>query len=127
MNAITAPKSSAQNRLEGFALTATFQGLPIFADAGLMLKLIGAHAIVSERGGAAIFVVLAALFYSAITPWLGARFQKFRSAYEPLFFDAGLSLSDKIAQWRTQPRVSLQLLTTTMILSVLAVAVVSMG
>ena len=127
MNAITAPKSSAQNRLEGFALTAAFQGLPIFADAVLMLKLIGAHAIVGERGGAAVFVVLAALFYAALTPWLAARFQNFRSAYEPLFFDAGLSVSAKIAQWRTQPQVSLQLLTTTMILSVLAVAVVSLG
>jgi hypothetical protein len=127
MNAITAPKSPAQNRLEGFALTAFFQGLPIFADAVLLLKVTGAHAIVGDRGGAAIFAVLAALIYAAITPWLAAKFQKFRSAYEPLFFDAGLSMSDKIAQWRTQPRVSLQLLTTTMILSVLAVVVVSMG
>jgi hypothetical protein len=127
MNAIAAPKSSAQNRLEGFALTAFFQGLPIFADAVLMLKLIGAREIVGERGGAAIFVALAALVYAAVTPWLAARVQRFRTAYEPLFFDAGLSLSDKVAQWRTQPRVSLQLLTTTMLMSLLAVAVVSMG
>ena len=28
MNAIAAPKSSAQNRLEGFALTAILQGFP---------------------------------------------------------------------------------------------------
>ena len=39
MNAIAAPKSSAQNRLEGFALTAILQGFPSFAAAALLLKL----------------------------------------------------------------------------------------
>jgi hypothetical protein len=47
MNAITAPKSPAQNRLEGFALTALFQGLPTFA-AVLVLKAMGAREIVAE-------------------------------------------------------------------------------
>jgi hypothetical protein len=38
MNAIAAPKSSAQNRLEGFALTAILQGFPAFAAAALTLS-----------------------------------------------------------------------------------------
>ncbi|VIO80177.1 hypothetical protein [Bradyrhizobium ivorense] len=76
MNAIAAPKSSAQNRLEGFALTALLQGLPTFAAAVLVL-------------------------------------------------DAGLSVSDKIAQWRSQPTVSAPLVSTVIMLSLLAVAVVS--
>ncbi|MFN5717227.1 MAG: hypothetical protein ACK463_22190, partial [Bradyrhizobium sp.] len=38
---------------------------------------------------------------------------------------AGLSFSEKIAQWRSQPTVSLQLMTTMIMMSLLAVAVVS--
>lgn len=126
MNAIAAPKSSARNRLEGFALTAILQGMPTFAAAVLVLKMIGAPEIVGDRYGAAIYVVLASLVYAAITPLLAARFPKrFAGAYAPMFFDAGLSFSEKIAQWRSQPTVSLQLMTTMIMLSLLAVAVVS--
>lgn len=73
MNAIAAPKSSAQNRLEGFALTAVLQGLPTFAAAALVLKVMGAPEIVGERGGAAVYVVLASLVYAALTPLLAAN------------------------------------------------------
>lgn len=127
MNAITAPKSSAQNRLEGFALTAIFQGLPTFSAAVLILKVVGAHEIVGERCGAAIFVVLAALIYALVAPRLAAWFPRMKNGYEPLFYDASLSVSDKIAQWRSQPRISLQLVTTMIMLSLLAVAVASVG
>ncbi|MBR0798430.1 hypothetical protein JQ615_23875 [Bradyrhizobium jicamae] len=127
MNAITAPKSSAQNRLEGFALTAIFQGLPTFAAAVLMLKLIGAREIVGDRGGAATFVVLASLIYALLAPKLASWFPRMRNGHEPLFYDASLSVSDKIAQWRAQPKVSLQLVTTAIMMSLLAVAVVSVG
>ena len=74
MNAIPESKSPALNRLEGFALTALFQGFPTFAGAALLLKLAGSHEIVGQRYGAAIFVVLAALFYAVLTPWLGRKF-----------------------------------------------------
>ncbi|MBR0897115.1 hypothetical protein JQ616_19350 [Bradyrhizobium tropiciagri] len=128
MNAIAAPKSPAQNRLEGFALTALLQGLPIFAAAVLVLKIMDAPEIVGERYGAAIYVVLASLVYAAITPWLAARFpNRLAHAYAPVFFDASLSFSEKIAQWRSQPTVSLQLMTTMIMMSLLAVAVVSAG
>lgn len=128
MNAIAALKSPAQNRLEGFALTAILQGLPTFAAAVLMLKIVGAREIVGERYGAAIFVVLASLVYAAITPQLAARFPKrFAHATAPMFFDASLSFSEKIAQWRSQPGVALQLMTTVIMMSLLAVAVVSVG
>jgi hypothetical protein len=127
MNAITAPKSPAQNRLEGFALTAIFQGLPTFAAAVLMLKLVGAREIVTERGGAAIFVVLASLIYALVTPRLASWFPRMKNGHEPLFYDASLSVSDKIAQWLKQPRISLQLVTTMIMLSLQAVAVASVG
>ena len=48
-----------------------------------------------------------------------------KNGYEPLFYDTSLSVSDKIAQWRSQPKVSLQLVTTTIMLSLLAVVVAS--
>jgi hypothetical protein len=42
-----------------------------------------------------------------------------------VFFDASLSFSEKIAQWRAQPKASSQLLATVIMLSLLAVAVAS--
>jgi hypothetical protein len=128
MTALAETKSPAQNRLEGFVLTALFQGFPTFAAAALMLKFAGSHEIVGQRYGAAIFVVLAALFYALLTPWLGRKFPgRFQHGYEPLFFDASLPFIDKIARWRTQPVTSLQLVTNVMLLSILAVGVASMG
>jgi hypothetical protein len=128
MNAMSAPKSPQTNRLEGFALTALFQGFPTFAAAALMLKFVGSHEIVGQRYGAAIFVVLAALFYALLTPWLARKFpNRFRHGYEPLFFDASLSFIEKIARWRTQPVTSLQLVTNVILLSLLAVGVASVG
>ena len=127
MNAIAAPKSDRINRLEAFALIALLQGLPTFAAAVLMLKLTGAHEIVGERYGAAIFVTLATLLYALITPPLARKFPKFfKNGPDPLFSDASLSFAEKIAKWRTQPTASLQLLTTVILLSLLAVGVASL-
>ena len=114
MNAIAAPKSSAQNRLEGFA--------PTFAAAALLLKL-ARHEI---AGGVVLFVVTASIFHGLFTPWLAPKFPKFfKHSYEPLFFNAGLSFVEKIEKWRAQPTTSLQLVTNVLLLSLLAVGVVS--
>ena len=125
MNALAAPKSPQQNRLEGFALTCIFQGFPTYASAALMLKLMGAHEIVGERWGAAIFVTLATFFHGLFMPWLAAKFPKFENAYAPCFFDETLSFSEKIEQWRTQPKVSVQIMWTLLLLSLLATGVAS--
>jgi hypothetical protein len=62
MNAVTAPKSSNMNWLEGITLTAIFHGLPTFAGAVLMLKVAGSHEIIGQPGGGAvIFVAVASL------------------------------------------------------------------
>ena len=124
MTAITAAKSSAQNRLEGFALTAILQGFPSFVAAALLLKLVR-HDI---AGGVVLFVVLTSVLHGLFTPWLAPKFPKFfRHGYEPLFFNAGLSFSEKIAKWRERPTTSVQLVTSELMLALLAVAVVSMG
>ena len=123
MNAIAAPKSSAQNRLEGFALTTILQGFPTFAATALLLKL-ARHEI---AGGAVLLVVLASVLHGVFTPWLAPKFPKFLwHGYESLFFDAGLSFAEKIAKWRERPTTSVQLVTSELMLALLAVAVVSM-
>ncbi len=125
MNALAAPKSLQQNRLEGFALTCIFQGFPTYASAALMLKLMGAHEIVGERWGAAIFVALATFFHGLFMPWLASKFPKFENAYAPCFFDETLSFAEKIERWRTQPMASVQLVSSLLLLSLLAVGVAS--
>jgi hypothetical protein len=125
MNAIAA-KSPGQNRLEGFALTALFMGFPIYAGAVLILKLIGAPEIVGDRWGAAIFVPLASLVHALIARWLGPKFPNIvKHGYEPVFFDPDLSFSEKIAQWRMKPTVSIELVSNLLLLSLLAVGVAS--
>ena len=47
MTAITESKTPSQNRLEGFALTALFLGLPTCATAVLAIKIMGAREIVA--------------------------------------------------------------------------------
>ena len=44
-----------------------------------------------------------------------------------MFYDPRLSFVDKIALWRSQPLASLQLVTSVLMLSVLAVGVASMS
>jgi hypothetical protein len=123
MNAIVAPKSSAQNRLEGFALTFLLQGFPTFASAALLLKL--AHHEIA--GGVVLFVVTASIFHGLLTPWLAPKLPKFlEHSYEPLFFNADLKFIEKIEKWRAQPTTSLQLVTNVLMLSLLAVGVMSM-
>ncbi|MBR1191683.1 hypothetical protein [Bradyrhizobium sp. AUGA SZCCT0160] len=128
MNAITAPKSPSLNRLEGMTLTALLQAMPTYAAAAMLLKLAGSAQIVSPPRGAVIFVVIASFFHALIVPWLAPKYPKlFKASYEPLFFDASLSFSEKVLRWRTQPMASLQLLTSTVMLSLLAVAMLSAG
>jgi hypothetical protein len=128
MNAVAPPKSPALNLLEGMTLTAIFQAFPTFTAAALLVILSGSEAIVGRPGGVALFIGLAMLFQTLAVTFLGPLFPRFfKNAYEPLFYDATLSFGEKIARWRVQPPASLQLLTTVMMLSLLAVAVVSRG
>ena len=128
MNAVVISKSSTSNRIEGIALSAALQGLPTFAAAVLLMKLFGSQAIVGDPGGAAFFVVVTSILSGLVSAWLGPKYPKFfQASYEPLFFDASLSLKQKVAGWLAQTRTQQQLLTVAMMLSVLAVAVVSVG
>ncbi|SDH51911.1 hypothetical protein SAMN05216338_101054 [Bradyrhizobium sp. Rc2d] len=123
----TARKSRLHNALEGLALTATLQSFPTFAAAAFLLKLVGSHDLVGDPG-VAIFVAIASLAHALLAVTLGPSFPAFfKTVYEPKFFEAHLSLSDKITAWRTQPVASLQLVTIVLLLSVMAVVTASVG
>jgi hypothetical protein len=125
MNIITA-ESSPQNQLEGFALTALFQGFPMFGGIALCLKLMGAPEIVGAYWGVAIFVAITSLIHALLVPWLAPKFPRvIRHGYEPLFFDASLSFTAKIAQWRMKPAASIELVSNMLMLALLAVGVAS--
>ena len=49
MNAVAVPKSARLNLLEGMTLTAILQGIPAFAAAVLLLKLVGSSQIVGPN------------------------------------------------------------------------------
>ena len=120
-------KSRLRNALEGLALTATLQSFPTFATAAFLLKLVGDHDLVGDPG-VAIFVAFASLFHAMLAVTLGPSFPHlFKTVYEPKFFEAHLSLSDKITAWRTQPVASLQLVTIVLLMSVMAVVTASVG
>ena len=71
---------------------------------------------------------MASIFHGLLTPWLARKFPKFcKRGYEPLFFNAGLSFVEKIEKWRAQPTTSLQHVTNVLLLSLLAVGVVSLS
>ncbi|MBR0786384.1 hypothetical protein [Bradyrhizobium iriomotense] len=126
MTALTAPKFAAHNRLECFALYAVFQGVPLYSSVVLMMKLVAASAIVSERYGATIFIVLAATFHGLMTPWLAAKFPRaFRHNSAPMFGDATLSFTEKVSRWLAEPKTAVELLTNVLLMSVLAIGVAS--
>lgn len=128
MNSIVISKSSRTNRLEGIALSAALQGLPTFAAAVLLMKLFGSEAIIGAPGGAAFFVVVTSILSGLVAAWLGPKYPWFFHAnYEPLFFNASLSLKQKVAGWLAQIKTQQQLLAIAIMQSVLAVAVVSVG
>ncbi|MFK4510427.1 hypothetical protein LPJ38_10820 [Bradyrhizobium daqingense] len=123
----TARKFRLHNALEGLVLTATLQSFPTFALAAFLLKLCGDHDL-SGDPGVAIFVAIASFTHALLAVTLGPSFPTlFKTVYEPKFFEAHLSLSEKITAWRTQPVASLQLVTIVLLLSVMAVVAASVG
>jgi hypothetical protein len=122
-----ARKSRLHNAIEGLALTTILQSFPTFAAAAFLLKLCGNTDLVGDPG-VAIFVAIASLAHAMLAVTMGPSFPAFfKTVYEPKFFEAHLSLSDKITAWRTQPVASLQLMTIVLLLSVMAVVTASVG
>jgi hypothetical protein len=122
-----ARKSRLRNAIEGLALTTILQSFPTFAAAAFLLKLCDNHNLVGDPG-VAIFVAIASLAHAMLAVTLGPSFPAvFKTVYEPKFFDANLSLTEKINAWRTQPAASLQLVTIVLLLSVMAVVTASVG
>jgi hypothetical protein len=123
MNAAAVPKSPAANKWEGIILTA-LQALPAFTGSALLLKLFGAR-MVNQPAGAVIFVLMACATLGLVTPWLAPKFPKLFKSYEPLFFDATLSLEQKVQGWLAKPATAKQLLQAVFMVALLAIAVMT--
>ena len=114
--------------LLGALLVAVMFGLPTFVGAALLLKLFHSSAIVADGLGPVPFVVITSLVTGLMAGWLGPRYPKFFvGSYEPVFFDASLSLRDKIARWLADPRCQQRVLTSMLMVSVLSLMVLAQG
>lgn len=124
MNAIAATKSRALNHLEGFALLALLQGLPTIASIGLTFKLFAAGLVANISGPVIALAILSYIVaYALLVSWLGPKYpHPLRGQYDPVLFDARLSLREKIARWRSGHYGSLRLVNNVWRLSMLAVA-----
>ncbi|MGJ4999460.1 hypothetical protein [Bradyrhizobium sp. HKCCYLR20261] len=119
------PKASSLNLLEGMLLTALFQAIPTYAGAALILKVAHSTAL---RPGIIGFVATATIIHVLMTSAFGPRYPRvLKQAYAAEFYDPTLGLADKVLRWRTQPEGSLQLLASTVMLALLAVAALAMG
>ena len=99
--------------LVGTLLIAIVFGLPTFVGAALLLKLFHRSAIVTDSQGIVGFVVSTSLLTGLMAGWLGPRYPKlFVGSYEPAFFDASLSLREKVARWLAEPRCQQRVLTS---------------
>ncbi|MBV8700830.1 hypothetical protein [Bradyrhizobium sp.] len=116
MNAATSAKSRALNTLEGVALTAVLECLPIFVVLNMLLKL-----TVGGPDRAALSTVLVSLAIGLAARWLGPGYP----FYMPSFFDASLSLTAKIAAWCERAGTAYRLLTFVLMLSLLGLWVLS--
>ncbi len=123
MNATTAPKSAAANKCEGVILTA-LQAFPAFTGSALLLKLFNAT-MINQPAGAVIFVLMACGMLGLVNPWLAPKFPKAFKNYEPLFFDPALPVEQKVQFWLAKPDNAKQLLTTALMMAVLALAVMT--
>ena len=113
------------NFAEGVFLTAVMSGVPTFAGAAMLLKLLSSGSPLTEHPTA--FVVASSIGFAFLVAWLGPKFPVLaKSSYEPIFFDGALSFKDKVSRWLAEARTSQRLLTNALMLSVLGIAVMSL-
>ena len=121
-------KTTLASFVLGVLLVGTLFGLPTFVGAALLLKLFHSSAIVAGSQGIVGFVVTTSLLTGLVAGWLGPRYPKlFVGSYEPAFFDASLSLRDKIARWLAEPRCQKRVLTSMLMVSMLSLMVMAQG
>ena len=113
-------KSATANTCEGIVLTALVAA-PNFAGSVLILKLIDVRIL----GGAVAFVLFASTALALFTAWLGPGHPRLCKNYEPVFFDPTLYLEQKVQLWLGKPGTAGQLLKTSFMLGLLAIAAAS--
>jgi hypothetical protein len=122
MNAIAAPKSQITNAIEAFLLVAVTQGLPVFGAAALAIRLLSGRLIGAVHQDP-LTPVLGMLFYALLLVVFAPRFpHRFERLHLQPFFDPTLSLARKFISWRDHPQTARVAVTMLLILSVLAIA-----
>jgi hypothetical protein len=105
MATITARKSDRHNQLEGLALSAVFKFLPLFLMLAWLLKHRSGIPFFSQPGVALMLAVAASVSYPWLQQVLELKFPRaFRGACEPSFYDASLSVPQKLQGWVTNRR-----------------------
>ena len=121
-------KSRWTNFLEGLSLTATLQAFPMFTATAMLMVLLEHPSMVSDSGGAALYVATTSMLFALLTGWLGPKYPGFfRNSYAPLFFGALLTLRDKVSNWLALSATQQQVLTGMVMLALLGVAMVMRG
>jgi hypothetical protein len=101
MSTNTVLKSGRHNELEGIALSAVFRSLPFFVVMAWLLKHHTGIALFSQPGVALILAVMASVSFPVLLRYLELKFPNgYRGSCEPSFYDANLSVPQKLLGWR---------------------------
>jgi hypothetical protein len=127
MNAELSMTGRWSRRFAGVALHALIWDLPTAAAALMILKLAGAHAIVGDPAGPAIFAALFVMITAALTGLVARKFPRL----DPLglgrvCFNDALSGAEKVDRLRQDGKVWQSLVTQGAFLSLLAILVLTL-
>ncbi len=128
MSTTTALKSDRHNRLEGLALSAVFKSFPLFAMVGFLLKHRSGIPFFGLPGVGLILAVAASAVYPLLQQVLERKFPRaFRGSCEPSFYDASLSVPQKLMGWFKNPKALREIAANVIAIWLVAVIVVKLG
>jgi hypothetical protein len=100
MSTTTDLKSGRYNELEGIALSAVFRSLPLFLMMAWQLKHRSGFALFNQPGVALTLAVMTSVAFPVLLRYLELRFPDgYRGSCEPSFYDASLSVPQKLLGW----------------------------
>jgi hypothetical protein len=100
MSTTTVLKSGRYNELEGIALSAVFRSFPFFVMMAWLLKRHTGIASFSQPGVALILAIVASVSFPVLLRYLELKFPDgYRGSCEPSFYDASLSVPQKLLGW----------------------------
>ncbi|MDC7786313.1 hypothetical protein PQJ75_13405 [Rhodoplanes sp. TEM] len=118
--------SPLSHRLAGFALHALVSGLPMAASIVLLTRLLGWGSFSEGPVGPIVFSVLYVIFSAALEAWAGPRWPRLHPAgIGHICFDVSLPLAERLERLRLDPLAFRHILTQLAMVSLLALAVLT--